>query len=46
MQREFECGDGWFELIYQLSQDIETVARKNGLIPDSLEWPLCRQVNE
>lgn len=46
MQRGFECGDGWFELIYNLSQDIEAVARENGLNPDSPEWPLCRQVKE
>ena len=44
MQRGFECGDGWFALIYKLAQDIEAVARKNGLSPDSLEWPQCRQV--
>ena len=46
IQRGFECGDGWFELIYKLSQDIETVARESGLSPDSPEWPLCRQVKE
>jgi hypothetical protein len=46
MQRGFECGDGWFELIYKLSQDIEAVARESGLIPDSPDWPLCRQVKE
>lgn len=46
MQRGFECGDGWFDLIYKISQDIETVARESGLSPDSPEWPLCRQVKE
>lgn len=46
MQRGFECGDGWFELIYKLSQDIETVASEVGLNPDSPEWPKCRQVKE
>lgn len=46
MQRGFECGDGWFDLIYTLSRDIETVAREGGLCPDSPEWPLCRQVKE
>jgi len=46
MQRGFECGDGWFELIYKLSQDIETVAREIGLQPDSPDWPMCRQVKE
>lgn len=46
MQRGFECGDGWFDLIYQLSLDIEAVAREYGLSPDSPEWPKCRQVKE
>lgn len=46
MQRGFECGDGWFELIYKLSQDVEAVARDGGLNPDAPEWPLCRQVKE
>ena len=46
MQRGFECGDGWFDLIYKLAQDIETVARDCGLTPDSPEWPLCRQVKQ
>lgn len=46
MQHGFECGDGWFDLIYKLSQDIEAVARESGLSPDSPEWPLCRQVKE
>ena len=46
MQRGFECGDGWFDLIYKLSQDIEAVARESGLSPDASEWPLCRQVKE
>lgn len=46
MQRGFECGDGWFDLIYKLSQDIEAVAREGGLSPNSPEWPKCRQVKE
>ncbi len=46
MQRGFVCGDGWFELIYTLCQDIEAVACQNGLTPDSPEWPKCRQVKE
>lgn len=46
MQRGFECGDGWFDLIYKLAQEIETVARESGLSSDSPEWPQCRQVKE
>ena len=46
MQYGFACGDGWFDLIYQLSLDIEAAARESGLSPDSPEWPRCRQVKE
>lgn len=46
MQCGFECGDGWFDLIYTLSRDIEAAARESGLMLDSTEWPLCRQVKE
>ena len=46
MQNGFECGDGWFDLIYKLSQDIEVVASEIGLKPDSPDWPKCRQVKE
>ena len=44
MQRNFACGDGWFELIYKLCQDIESVARENGFSPDSSAWPQCREI--
>lgn len=44
MQRGFECGDGWFDLAYKLSIDIEAVEREVGLDPELPEWPLCRQV--
>ena len=46
LQRGFECGDGWFDLIYKLAQDIEAVAYEGGLNPDGDEWPQCRQVKE
>lgn len=46
IQRGFECGDGWFDLIYKLAEDIEAVAHENGLMPDSPEWPKCRQVKD
>lgn len=42
----FECGDGWFEIIYRLSQSIEAIARKNGLDPTSDDWPEAVQVKE
>lgn len=46
MQRGFECGDGWFDLIYKLAQGIEAVAHEGGLNPYGKEWPQCRQVKE
>jgi hypothetical protein len=46
MQRGFACGDGWFDLIYKLSHDIEAVAREIGLQPDTPAWPKCLQVKE
>jgi hypothetical protein len=46
LQRGFECGDGWFDLIYKLAQDIETVARENNLNRESDAWPICRQVKQ
>ncbi len=46
MQFGFECGNGWFDLIYKLSQDIQAIARESRLSPDSPEWPWCRQVKE
>ena len=42
----FECGDGWFRLIYDLSSAIEREARKKGIDPASHDWPRVRQVKE
>lgn len=42
----FECGDGWFRLIYDLSAAIEAEASKLGLDPDSEAWPKAAQVKE
>lgn len=46
MQFGFECGDGWFALIYRLSNDIEAEAKKLGLDPQSDAWPSALQVKE
>ena len=35
----FECGDGWFNLIWQLSADIESAARIEGLTENTDAWP-------
>jgi len=46
-RREFECGDGWFDTIYQLSTKIESIAKEmqqNGTPISGL--PQVRQVKE
>lgn len=35
----FECGDGWFNLIWQLSADIELATRVEGLAENTDAWP-------
>ncbi len=42
----FDCGDGWFDLIWTLSQQIEDAARRVGLKPQSNEWPETTQVKQ
>ena len=42
----FECGDGWFQLIYRLSAQIEAEARELGFDPKSQKWPSALQVKE
>ena len=39
MQFGFQCNDGWFELLYKLSADIEAEAKALGIDPDSDAWP-------
>ena len=46
MSRRFTCGDGWFNLIYELSAAIEAEARKIGLNPMSDDWPRAVQIKE
>jgi hypothetical protein len=46
MQWGFNCHDGWFALIYQLSAEIEKAAREVGLDPTKDFWPHARQVKE
>ena len=40
----FECGDGWFNLIWNLSRAIEAEARRTGIDPKSILWPEATQV--
>ena len=42
----FACGDGWFDIVYKLSADIEAEARAQGLDPASNVWPAALQVKE
>lgn len=46
MKYGFLVHDGWFDLVYKLSADIETEARKAGLDPSSDSWPAALQVKE
>lgn len=45
-QRGFAIGDGWFNLVFDLSKSIEAEARKLGLKPTSPDWPLVLIVKE
>lgn len=40
----FECRDSWFNLIFRLSQRLETAARRAGASSDSEECPRALQV--
>lgn len=42
----FECGDGWIDLLWKLSQSIEGEARKLGLDAQSESWPEVSQVKQ
>lgn len=46
MRYGFIVNDGWFDLVYKLSADIEAEARKLGLDPSSDSWPAALQVKE
>ena len=35
----FECNDGWFDLIWQISAEIETAAAFEGTSKTSSSWP-------
>lgn len=38
----FECGDGWFDLLWYLSADIEATARLEGIPETADSWPSVR----
>lgn len=37
--RQFECGDGWFDLVWKLSADIEKAAFLEGIAEWPESWP-------
>ncbi len=41
-----DCGDGWFDLLWSLSEAIENTARQQGLEPHSNTWPEVIQVKK
>lgn len=46
LQWGFEHGDGWYDLVYRLSETIERAAAEAGVAQESDEYPLARQVKE
>lgn len=46
MSTGFDCGDGWFNLIWHLSASIEDVATQAGIARQSDAWPEVVQVKE
>ena len=37
--KSFECGDGWFDLVWQVSAEIESAARLEGIPKSAEAWP-------
>lgn len=44
--RDFECGDGWYQLVRKLAVHAEELAREAGLDPESDTWPHAAQIKE
>ena len=42
----FQCEDGWFRLIWDLSQKIEEAATNEGMLPDHENWPEATEVKQ
>jgi len=38
-EKTFECGDGWFDLVWQTSAEIEAAAALEGISKTSRAWP-------
>lgn len=37
--RQFECGDGWFDLVWKLSAEIESAASSESIQKTTESWP-------
>lgn len=46
MNRGFETGDGWLELIHELCRNVEAEALKAGISRTSDDWPKVQGVKE
>lgn len=46
MRYGFNVEDGWYDLIHNLSTNIESEAINAGIDPESNDWPLAMQVKE
>jgi hypothetical protein len=44
LRESLDCGDGWFELLMQLSADIENLAHQEGR--NASNWPAAQNVKE
>jgi hypothetical protein len=44
MNSGFKVGDGWYDLIYRLSQQLEQCAETQRMDPSSEQWPAAIQV--
>lgn len=38
--------DGWYQLVYKLSSDIEQIAIEEGIDPQSIDWPMVTQIKQ
>ena len=43
---QFECGDGWFDLVWKLSAEIESAAHFEGFMAAPATWPSISVLKE
>ena len=44
--RQFECGDGWFDLVWEMSAKIESAAHLEGVSENPESWPVSSVLKE